>query len=389
MSDHIEQQEKQGLHENAALVARFFDGQSSKAHTVSLKISDENISFIANGITHSWPVQDIEKYSDDDNPNLILGSLKLAPDARLVISDQQLMADIEKRFPQFEENYKKQNKMGGKVVAYAMAAAACLILIGIWGVPFAAERFAPFVPASVEQRLGKATRGQIVGIFTLNKGADICEAEAGAQALRKMVAQIEPTQNLHVPLNIIVIKSPIANAFALPGGYMVIMSDILKKMKSSDELAAVIAHEMGHIKHRHSMKMLMSSLGYSFIFSTLLGDFTGATVILGASQELTQASYTRDKEYEADREAGKSLQSLNRDPSVLGDFLLRLDPSKNKQNVLSLLRSHPYSEQRMAALKLYTPKQIGDKLISDKEWNALKNICGQLAPFTNDANLLN
>src|SRR5260370_1802231 len=91
-----------------------------------------------------------------------------------------------------------------------------------------------------------------------------------------------------------------ANDFALPGGHVYVFQGLIDKARSPDELAGVIAHEMGHVAHRDGMRTIMQAAGLSFVFGMLLGDFGGGGAAIIAVRTVLQSAYTRDVEVAAD-----------------------------------------------------------------------------------------
>lgn len=103
-------------------------------------------------------------------------------------------------------------------------------------------------------------------------------------------------------IDVYIIKDPdLVNAFAMPGGTMVITTAMLDKIKTPEQLAALIGHEYGHIYHRHGMKMLARSLGLGMAFSLVFGDASGLIALFGsAAEDLLTKTYSRDFERESD-----------------------------------------------------------------------------------------
>ena len=93
-----------------------------------------------------------------------------------------------------------------------------------------------------------------------------------------------------------VVRRPEANAAALAGGYIYIFQGLIEKAESVDEVAGVIAHELGHVAHRDGTKALIQAGGLSFLFGMLLGDFVGGGAVVMAATSLLQSAYSREAE---------------------------------------------------------------------------------------------
>src|SRR5690606_21231902 len=97
-------------------------------------------------------------------------------------------------------------------------------------------------------------------------------------------------------LDVRVVKSDIPNAFALPGGQVFFFSALLDQAQTPDEFAGVLAHEVGHVAHRHGMEQLISTAGTGALIGFILGDMTGISVAAGLGATIIDARFSRDAE---------------------------------------------------------------------------------------------
>ena len=110
------------------------------------------------------------------------------------------------------------------------------------------------------------------------------------------------------------------NAFAAPGGVVVVFSGLIRAAKTPEELAGVLAHEVAHAELRHSLQAMAKSLGLRALVSLALGDLAGGTVSDGIAR-LGELKYSRDAENEADREGLRRLLAAGIDPrGMVGMF---------------------------------------------------------------------
>lgn len=135
------------------------------------------------------------------------------------------------------------------------------------------------------------------------------------------------------------------NAFALPGGIVVVHTGLIQLAQTPEELAGVLAHEVQHVELRHSLKGMAKSLGLSALLQLFLGDL-GSVASLGG--DLLQLKFSRDHEAEADREGLKALLQAQIRPQGMRDFFGRM-AEQEKLN-LGFLSTHPSSAARMAEL---------------------------------------
>jgi predicted Zn-dependent protease len=165
------------------------------------------------------------------------------------------------------------------------------------------------------------------------------------------------------------------NAFALPGGKVYLLEGLLKKARNPDEVAGVLAHELGHVHNRDNMRKVIQAGGTSFLIGLLFGDLTGSSAIIFVGQTLFDASYTRDAEREADRFAIETMRKLGRSAKPMGEFLVRITGPESSKTT-SIFSSHPLSKERLNRMSADTSPITGPEILSAAEWRALKNICG-------------
>ncbi|MEW5893822.1 MAG: M48 family metallopeptidase [Pseudomonadota bacterium] len=138
------------------------------------------------------------------------------------------------------------------------------------------------------------------------------------------------------------------NAFALPGGYVVVFSGLIEQAQSPEEIAGVLAHEVQHVEQRHSLKSLLHGLGWRALLSLALGDFAGG-VWANLADQLGSLKFGRDLEREADRAGLQALQRAGIAPEGMAGFFERM--ARHDGGRIALLSSHPAPEERLAALR--------------------------------------
>jgi len=162
------------------------------------------------------------------------------------------------------------------IVGWSLAAAVSIVAVVLFGLPLIADRLTPLVPEAFERRLGDVADSQIKKIFD----AKVCENAAGQKAFVKLVTSIRESAGLDTSVQSDVLSSPIPNAFALPGGKVYLFDGLLAKADNADEIAGVLAHELGHLKHRDSMRGLIRDGSTSFLIGLLFGDITGSSALI-------------------------------------------------------------------------------------------------------------
>ena len=133
---------------------------------------------------------------------------------------------------------------------------------------------------------------------------------------------------------------------ALPGGTIVVTDALVELAQNDAEILAVIAHELGHVEHRHSLRLALQSIGAGVILVAVTGDIGSVTdLAAGLPSLLLQNGYSRDMEREADTYALAWLNTACIPPRHFADILGRLD--KGTTGSTTLLDSHPVTRQRI------------------------------------------
>jgi len=177
-----------------------------------------------------------------------------------------------------------------------------------------------------------------------------------------------------VPLRTSVLRRNEANAFALPGGYIYLFEGLIAKAVSPDELAGVIAHELGHVAHRDGTRAVLQAAGLSFLFGALFRDFVGGGAITLAGKAVLQSAYSREVEAAADRYAVDLMAKAGGDARAFGAVLERI--SGAIEPAAEILADHPLTRTRVAAVNAAAAPPSGKPLLDPAEWAALKKICG-------------
>ena len=142
---------------------------------------------------------------------------------------------------------------------------------------------------------------------------------------------------------------PELNAFAAPGGVVVVHAGLLRSADSAEEIAGVLAHEIAHAELRHSLKTMVKGMGLRALVAVALGDFSG-TALAEAAKNLTELSFSRDAEREADHDGLRRLVAARIDPGGMVRFFEKLAQEQSLAPP-ALLSTHPATEERLAELR--------------------------------------
>lgn len=347
----------------------YFDGRSARAHPVRLRLG-ERLEIVGEAVRLDWSLLDL-RAAETAPPLARIGH---ADSPGSVEFEDAAFADaLAARCPGLH----RREREGGlpRLVLWSLAAGVSVLLTAIYGVPAAADLLAPLVPRTVEARLGAAVETQIVGLLG---DPPLCEDPAATAVLDGLVSRLSATMALSPPPQVSVRRHALANALALPGARVIILSDLIAKAKSADEFAGILAHEFGHVSARDPVRSVIRAGGTSFLLSLVLGDLTGSTVLVAVGQAAIAAGYSRDAERAADAASVAAVDRAGGDGRALAAILERITRAEDEKpgGLTGFLRSHPYTAERAATIRA-TPGKTGEaSLLSEADWQTLRAICG-------------
>lgn len=219
-----------------------------------------------------------------------------------------------------------------------------------------------------EIALGRQIMGNLLGAAPLVKD----------EALQKYVNQVgrwvaSQSERPDLPWRFGVIESNDLNAFAAPGGYIVITKGLYKSMTNEAQLAGVLGHEIGHVVKKHHLKVMQKSqlLGLG---AKLLGEKYGKNQtiekVIGNGAEIMARGLDKSAEYEADRVGLSIATRAGYEPFGLVDVLQTIaQTNKSDSSVALLYKTHPSPDERLVKLG----DAVGNKLDGVKDGKTLEN----------------
>jgi predicted Zn-dependent protease len=176
-----------------------------------------------------------------------------------------------------------------------------------------------------------------------------------------------------MPLRTNVVRRDEVNAIALPGGYVYVFQGLIAKAENADEIAGVIAHEIGHVANRDGTKAMLEGAGLSFLFGMLLGDFVGGGAVVLAARNVLQSSYSREAEAAADAYGTDLMNKAGGDARALAVMLDKTGGATEPG--MKILMDHPETKARIAAINRMAAARQASPFLEASEWAALKQIC--------------
>ncbi len=332
----------------------YFDGQSSRPYPAQVVLEPSQLR-----ITYQAPDQPVpisvywqpsriqsELFPDQQFTSLSYGEY---PAQKLEVNTPNFKQIIKNHYQDTPISQPQTVLPVGKVRPWFWGTALILLLLAVsfyfWGLPRLADRVAQVIPQSTDEYLGKQMYGQVL---TTTK-----EAPELTRQVRGFLRQLR--QNSSYTLRVTVMEERNPNAFALPGGYLVVHNGLINRMKKPEELAALLGHETGHVQNRHTTRALFRSLAsYAFI-SLIFGDVSGITsVVLQNADVLKRLEYSRQLEREADTYGFNMLQQNRINPQGMVLLFQRLKQEEQAQGSSAaeeFLSTHPPLDSRMQAIR--------------------------------------
>jgi beta-barrel assembly-enhancing protease len=287
------------------------------------------------------------------------------PRATLFVRGAGIGKALIARAPRTAQSFQRFRVVSLSLIFTAIAAIAGLALL--FGRVSASKTVAGLIPAEAANRLG------LQSIEMFGPVAPACVNQPGNLALQRILDRLRASGEYGSPFKLHVAQSKIANAFALPGRHIVLLSGLVKQAKSPEEVAGVLAHEMGHGIERDPEALFVRGGGMQVLIEFLTGQ-SGSQTPLTAGALLLQLRYSREAEHAADSHAIEILRNAKISSQPTAGFFLRDQAKSSEGGVLSYLSTHPSSKSRAVLFKSQPPYPV-EPIIGAKEWADAQAIC--------------
>jgi len=298
----------------------------------------------------------------------------------LLISDPAFLTSLHTVAPELGTRFHNPARRWRRIQLTLLAAVASVALgaiLYVWGIPAMAMLVAPHVPRSWEESLGRSTTDNMINQVA---GGRRCGDPTRVKAIDEIVQTLlAPLPKVPYTFRVTVVNSPIVNAFAAPGGYVVVFRGLIERTRSAEELAGVIAHELQHVLEHHATRLLLQHASTGILITALTGDLSGATAFgLQSAQLLGTLRYSRAAEDEADAKGMKMLIAARVDPAGMIAFFEVLEKHGGQMPaIFKYLSTHPSTQDRIARLKTLAAKAPAPpvKLLPGYNWKDMAKIC--------------
>jgi predicted Zn-dependent protease len=230
---------------------------------------------------------------------------------------------------------------------------ALLVVTGMYVARHAGQLALRALPIAADQQVGK------LALENMDLGGPVSHDKVLNAAVKTVLTRLNKAQPGRYRFEPRVVDSKTVNAFALPGGPIVIYTGLLKDARSPEEFAGVLAHEMAHVTRRHGMQRIAQSLGVVAVIQLAFGDVSG---VMAVAVELLRAgainSYGRDQEREADLDAIERMRLAHTEPRALADFFARLAKEEGTLKLPAWLGTHPDLQERIRTVRARSAQRI-------------------------------
>lgn len=364
--------------------AHYLDGRTPTRHRVTVHLTESGLQIrFPQGPTHWWPYDEVRLASSfhaDDPAKLERGGE--FPEI-VQISDPAFISTLRTFAPGLHSPARhtslRLHWRSRALLAVAGIVSSALVLY-LWLIPAMASLIAPFVPVTWEMELGRPVLDALAPEETR------CTDEARIAPVTGIVRRLEETipDRLH-DFRVIVVNKSVMNAFAVPGGTIVIFQGLLDRTRTPEELAGVVAHEMQHVAQRHVMKLFLEHASSGVIISAVTGNGSDALAFgIESARTLGLLRYSREYEAEADTAGLQMLEKAGIDPRGM----IALYKTMNEEGSgalpagLNYLSTHPDMLSRIDRLREQLPAsgKTFAPLLPEIDWESARKVCGEAPP---------
>ncbi len=349
--------------------ATLFDGVSARPQTVRLRIDAAGIVLTVGAQTFPVAREKVFVRERHRRESARL-EIPLYPEGAILVRDAGAIGTLDVLGYRLGSGRRSTGPTVKRLAAFFVALVLLLVLFFTWGVDRIADIGVRLVPEDVERELGQAVYRALVDEARVVRNPDMNRALASCgEVVREFGARGAEQVVISV-----VDDTSIVNAFALPGGRIVLYRGILQLLETEDELLGLLAHELGHVHHRHGMRHVARKAVLGFVFATLFGEASGiAAVLIDNGAVLVELAYGRKEEEAADVFALQAMQRAGLDAHGLVSLFEKLDGIETIE-IPEILSTHPTTSSRIESLRGRlddAPARARPPVFSPDEWRVL------------------
>jgi predicted Zn-dependent protease len=205
------------------------------------------------------------------------------------------------------------------------------------------------VPVESEKEIGDSQFEHLIESETITIIEDKIVTDRFNELIEPLV---NSAKSEYFNYHIYIVDNEQVNAFALPGGYVLINSGLIANADTPEEILGVLGHELAHINQRHIVQKIVNTIGMYSVLAFVFGSIDGLIyAIISGGTTLLEASFSQSAEAEADRLSFAYLTEANINPKGMIDFFKKLKDQSSENKLFVMLSSHPSTDERIANLK--------------------------------------
>ena len=349
--------------------AVFYDGRSAAGHSGTVTLGPDALDvMLDDGTAMRWRYADLALVSGDGNRVVVARDSR--SDERLTITGADAWPSLLAAAPRLGD---QRPTRGFRTSLLVVGGIFAVLAIAWLGYPRLKDGLVAVFPDSWSDRIGEEMAAD-QALF-----GQPCTGKAGLAALDGLARRLSTGAGLPEPIKVHVRSSDQINAFAATGGHIAVLDGLIQQARTPEEVAGVLAHEIGHVRHRHPLKRLIDVAGIQLVVTGISGDVGAVgTMIL-------MLNYGRRDEAQADRTGIDLLDRAGIAAGGLADFFDRMAAQQvGNVNLTGFLHTHPPLAERSAMIRAHKPSRAVTPALTDQEWRDVRAVCVGAAPATDE-----
>lgn len=355
----------------------YLDGRSAGRHTATVRITPGGLEIVLaeTGTRVWWPyagLRQTQGFYAGEQVRLERG------DEALQVADVAFLRAVRAQAPAARRALHDPARRRFRAQLVLLAAVATVAMaVGLyqWGLPALARMAAARVPVAWEAALGRTVSEHFAPVSRR------CVDPARQARIDAIVATLlRSVPDQPYTFQVAVLDTGTVNAFAAPGGHIVVYRGLLERTESAEELAGVLAHEIQHVLHRHATQAIFRQASAGLLMAALVGDVSGLAAFgLEGARALADLGHSRSAEEEADRDGMRLLHAAAVNPAGMITFFESMrEHEADAAGVMRYLSTHPAVDDRVARLRALAAASPRPpvKLLAGYDWTDVKRMCG-------------